>query len=353
MAGKQIINIAGVEIGDQCKPFIVAELSGNHQQDFSLAEQMIEAAAAAGADAIKLQTYTPDTMTLNLQKKDFVIGESGSLWQGQNLYDLYAKASTPWEWHKPLFEKAHSLGLIAFSSPFDESAVDFLESLDVPCYKIASFENNDIPLIKKVAMTGKPVIVSIGMATLSDVELLLSTIRATGNEQVILLKCTSNYPADASDSNLATIPHMKETFACPVGLSDHATGIGVSLAGVALGACLIEKHFVLDRSKGGVDSDFSIEPEELRLLSSEAKKIPSAIGGICYGGTKNEQQSKKYRRSIYSSEDITSGEIFNRNNARVIRPGFGLQPKYYEEILGRKARGPIAKGTPLDWSLIE
>ncbi|MCU7834945.1 MAG: pseudaminic acid synthase [gamma proteobacterium symbiont of Taylorina sp.] len=353
MTGKQIINIAGTEIGEHRKPFIVAELSGNHQQDFSLAEKMIEKAAGAGADAVKLQTYTPDTMTFNLQNDDFVIAETDSLWHGQNLYDLYAKAATPWEWHESLFQKARSLGMIAFSSPFDESAVDFLESLNVPCYKIASFENNDIPLIKKVAMTGKPVIVSTGMASLSEIDALLGTIYETGNDQVILLKCTSNYPADASDSNLATIVHMKQTFDCPVGLSDHSTGIGVSLAGVALGACLIEKHFVLDRSKGGVDSDFSIEPEELKLLVSETKKIPPAIGRICYGGTKNEQQSKNYRRSIYASEDISKGELFNQHNIRIIRPGFGLQPKYYEDVVGRKASKAIAKGTPLDWNLIE
>jgi len=353
MAGKQTINIAGTEIGEQCKPFIVAELSGNHQQNFSLAEKMIEAAARAGADAIKLQTYTSDTMTLDLQDEDFVIGETDSLWHGQNLYDLYAKASTPWEWHEALFKKAHSLGMIAFSSPFDISAVDFLETLDVPCYKIASFENNDLPLIKKVAMTGKPVIVSTGMASLSEIEMLLRTIYETGNDQVILLKCTSNYPADASDSHLLTIPHMRQTFACPVGLSDHSTGIGVSLASVALGACLIEKHFVLDRTQGGVDSDFSIEPQELKLLVSEAKKIPSAMGRVNYGGTKNEQQSKNYRRSIYVSETIQAGERFNQDNIRIIRPGFGLQPKYYEDILGRKACKTITKGTPLDWALVE
>ena len=349
----QPIQIEGVKIGDGHKPFIVAELSGNHQQDFSLAEKMIEVAADAGADAIKLQTYTPETMTLNFQSDDFVVNEEGSLWSGESLYELYAKASTPWEWHEPLFEKARSLGLMAFSSPFDSSAVDLLESLDVPCYKIASFENNDLPLIKKVAMTGKPIIVSTGMASKNEIAELLTTIRNTGNNQIILLKCTSNYPADASDSNLATIPHMKEHFNCLVGLSDHANGISVSLAGIAMGACLIEKHFVLDKSSGGVDAEFSLEPHELKSLISEAKIVHSAIGSVVYDGSENEQKSKKYRRSIYCSQDIKKGEILNENNIRVIRPGFGLAPKYYWDIIGKVATKDIFRGTAIQWNLFE
>ena len=348
----QKINIAHAELGDGCKPFIVAELSGNHQQDYALAEKMIEAAASSGVDAIKLQTYTPETMTLNLQRDEFMVNEENSLWKGESLYDLYAKASTPWEWHKPLFDKAKSLGLIAFSSPFDASAVDFLETLDVPCYKIASFENNDLPLIKKVALTGKPVIVSTGMASQTEIEELLATIRDTGNEQIILLKCTSNYPADASDSNLSTMTHMRKAFNCLVGLSDHCNGISVSLAGVALGACLVEKHFVLDRQAGGVDAEFSLEPDELRHLVTESEKVCSAIGNVHYGGSDNEQQSKKYRRSIYCSQDIQQGEILTEDNIRIIRPGLGLAPKYYEQLIGQPAVQNIPRGTAMQWDFL-
>ncbi len=349
----KIIKIADTEIGDGCTPFIVAELSGNHQQDYALAEKMIEAAAAAGAHAIKLQTYTPETMTLNLQNDDFLVDDENSLWQGENLYGLYAKASTPWEWHKPLFDKAKSLGLIAFSSPFDASAVDFLETLDVPCYKIASFENNDLPLIKKTAQTGKPIIISTGMASEIEIEELISTIRDTGNNQILLLKCTSNYPADASDSNLATIAHMKKTYHCPVGLSDHSDGITVSLAAVALGACLVEKHFVLDRQAGGIDAEFSLEPEELGDLVSESIKINAALGHIQYGGSENEQKSKKYRRSIYCCKGIAKGDVFTEDNIRVIRPGFGLSPRYYVSLLGKIATNDLQPGTAICWDHIE
>ena len=347
------IEIGGIEVGDGCQPFIVAELSGNHQQDYSLAEKMIETAAAAGVHAIKLQTYTPETMTLNLQNNDFMVNEENSLWKGESLYDLYGKAATPWEWHQALFDKAKSLGLIAFSSPFDASAVDFLETLDVPCYKIASFENNDLPLIKKVAMTGKPIIVSTGMASKNEIQELLKTISDTGNTQVILLKCTSNYPADASDSHLATIADMKKSFDCLVGLSDHSNGISVSLAGVALGACLVEKHFVLDRNAGGVDAAFSLEPNELKLLVTESEKISRAIGQVQYGGSDNEQESKKYRRSIYCSQEIKKGELLTEDNIRVIRPGFGLAPKYFDEVLGKTATQNIAEGQALCWKFID
>lgn len=349
----QTIHINTTEIGDGCKPFIVAELSGNHQQDYSLAEKMIEAAAEAGVDAIKLQTYTPETMTLDLHNDEFLVNEKNSLWQGESLYELYNKASTPWEWHKPLFDRAKSLGLIAFSSPFDESAVDFLETLDVPCYKIASFENNDLPLIKKVAMTGKPIIVSTGMASKDEIEELLRTIRETGNEQIILLKCTSNYPADASDCHLATIPHMKKTFNCLVGLSDHSKGISVSLAGVSMGACLVEKHFVLNRQEGGVDAAFSLEPDELHNLVSESTIVSRAIGSVQYGGSDNEQESKKYRRSIYCTKDIKKGELLTKDNIRIIRPGFGLAPKYFEQLLSKSAVQNIAKGTAMHWGMFE
>lgn len=349
----QKIKIAHKEIGDGCKPFIVAELSGNHQQDYNLAEKMIEAAAAAGADAIKLQTYTAQTMTLDVDHDDFMVNENNSLWKGESLFKLYSKAATPWEWHQPLFDKAKALGMIAFSSPFDVTAVDFLESLDVPCYKIASFENNDIPLIKKVAQTGKPVIVSTGMASKHEIDELLSTIRATGNKQILLLKCTSNYPADASDSHLATLPDMLHRYHCLVGLSDHTSGISVSLAGVALGACLIEKHFVLDRQAGGVDAAFSLQPDELTALVTESEKIYQAIGRVQYGGSENEQQSKKYRRSIYCSQTIKKGETLSEQNIKVIRPGFGLAPKYYRQLLGSRANQDIAIGTALQWELLD
>ncbi len=334
-------------------PFIVAELSGNHQQNYALAEKMIEAAAKAGVDAIKLQTYTADSMTLDVLNDDFKINEQGSLWQGENLYSLYQKASTPWQWHQALFEKATSLGLIAFSSPFDATAVDFLETLNVPCYKIASFENNDLPLIRKVALTGKPIIVSTGMASLEEIEDALATIYATGNQQVILLKCTSDYPADASDSHLATITDMQQRFNCLIGLSDHCSGNSVALASIALGACIIEKHFVLERNQGAVDAAFSLEPKELQHLVLESKKVFQAMGKVTYGGSVNEQKSKKYRRSIYASKNILKGECFSEENIRIIRPGFGLQPKYFEQLLKGKAKQDIALGTALNWDLID
>jgi pseudaminic acid synthase len=349
----QTIKINDIELGEGCKPFIVAELSGNHQQDYKLAEQMIEAAAKSGAHAIKLQTYTAETMTLNLQDDDFVVNEENSLWQGESLFQLYEKASTPWEWHKPLFDKAKSLGMCAFSSPFDATSVDFLETLDVPCYKIASFENNDLPLIKKVAATGKPIIVSTGMASQQEIAELMTTIRDTGNDKIILLKCTSNYPADASDSNLCTIDDMRKNYNCLVGLSDHSNGISVSLAAVALGACLIEKHFVVERNAGGVDAAFSLEPNELSDLVIESEKVYRALGKVHYGGAANEQQSKKYRRSIYCSQDIQKGEILSPENIKIIRPGFGLEPKYFEQILGKTASKNILRGTALDWTLLK
>ena len=347
------IKIGSKLIAEDQTPFIVAELSGNHQQDFALAEKMIEVAAKAGADAIKLQTYTADTMTLDVLSDDFKINEQGSLWQGENLYSLYQKASTPWQWHQALFEKATSLGLIAFSSPFDATAVDFLETLNVPCYKIASFENNDLPLIRKVALTGKPIIVSTGMASLEEIEEALATIYATGNQQVILLKCTSDYPADASDSHLATITDMKQRFDCLFGLSDHCSGNSVSLASIALGACMIEKHFVLDRNQGGVDAAFSLEPKELQELVVESKKVFQAMGKVTYGGSVNEQKSKKYRRSIYACQNIAKGESFSEENIRIIRPCFGLQPKYFEQLLKGKAKQDISLGTALNWDLID
>ncbi len=349
----QNIKLGSHSIGLEHKPFIVAELSGNHQKSYPLAERMIEAAARAGAHAVKLQTYTPDTMTLDMDTDDFMVSEQGSLWQGESLYSLYAKAATPWEWHESLFKKAQSLGLLAFSSPFDPGAVDFLESLDVPCYKIASFENTDLPLIEKVAQTGKPVIVSTGMASEQEIEELLNTIYECGNRQVVLLKCTSQYPADAADAHLLTILDMQQRFGTLVGLSDHSLNNSVALAAVALGSCMIEKHFVLDRQAGGVDAEFSLEPEELKQLAEETETVWRARGKVQYGGTLNEQASKKYRRSVYCSKDIKAGETLSEQNIRIIRPGFGLPPKYYKELLGRTAQQDIPRGTPVSWELLE
>ncbi len=349
----QTIYIGNQIIGSRQRPFIIAELSGNHQQNYQLAEQMIESAAQSGVHAIKLQTYTPETMTLDINSQDFMVTERDSLWQGESLYSLYSKAATPWEWHEPLFKKARSLGLQAFSSPFDASAVDFLENLDVPCYKIASFENTDLPLIKKVAQTGKPLIVSTGMASEQEIEELLGTISDSGNRQVVLLKCTSNYPADASDCNLLTLVDMQKKFGTLVGLSDHTLGNSVALAAVALGSCVIEKHFVLDRQAGGVDAEFSLEPDELKHLVQETETVWRAMGKVQYGGSDNEQVSKKYRRSVYCSRDIRAGECLSEQNIRVIRPGFGLPPKHYEQLLGKTARQDIPRGTAISWELLQ
>jgi pseudaminic acid synthase len=339
-------------IGADQPPFIIAELSGNHQQELELALAMVEAAAKAGAHAIKLQTYTADSMTLDVQQDDFVIKEKDSLWHGESLHALYAKAATPYEWHKVLFDKAKSLGMTAFSSPFDEAAVDFLDELGVPCFKIASFELTDLPLIKKAASKGKPLIMSTGMASLSEIEQAVNTARLSGCEQIALLKCTSTYPAEPTNTNLLTIPHLRDAFGCQVGLSDHTAGTGVSVAAVALGATIIEKHFVLDRSAGGVDAEFSLEPAELSMLVSETKRAWQAMGKVTYGGTLAEEKSKQYRRSIYVCQDIKAGQLLTTNNLRIVRPAFGLAPKHWEDVLGKKAKCDLAKGTPLNWGML-
>jgi len=347
------VEIAGRKIALSEPPFVIAELSGNHNHSLELALEMIESAAEMGADAIKLQTYTADTMTLDCELNDFQIVEKDNLWQGNSLYKLYQKAYTPWEWHQTLFEKAKSLGLIAFSSPFDATAVDFLESLDVPCYKIASFENNDIPLIKRVAQTSKPVIISTGMASLTEISEAVDTLRENGCSQIILLKCTSAYPASPAQANLKTIEHLRETFNCEVGISDHTLGIGVALAGVALGASVIEKHFVLSRDAGGVDAAFSLEPSELKSLVNESRSAALAVGKVLYSGSNSEQNSKKYRRSIYISQNIKKGELLTEHNTQVIRPGFGLAPKFYPQILGLSIAKDAVKGTAFSWDLIK
>lgn len=340
------------EIGLNHPPLIIAEMSGNHHHSLERALKIVEAAAQAGAHAVKLQTYTADTMTLDLEEGSFSIHDPESLWQGYSLYRLYQEASTPWAWHQPIFERCRDLGLIAFSTPFDESAVDFLEDLNVPCYKIASFENTDLPLIRKAAKTGKPLLVSTGMATLAELDDTVRTIREAGCQDLILLQCTSSYPDSPRDSNIATLPHMRELFQCQVGLSDHTPGIGVSVAGVTLGSTVIEKHFTLSRSEGGVYSAFSLEPEEMKQLVIETHRAWLALGKITYGPTSMEENSLKLRRSLYITKDIKQGDLLTEENVRIIRPGLGLAPKYYEVILGRQIKDNVQKGTPLSWDLI-
>lgn len=342
-----MISLGNFSIGSDCTPFVIAELSGNHNQSLDSAMEMVAAAAKAGVQAIKLQTYTADTMTLDSDSEDFQILEGDNLWQGQTLHQLYQKAYTPWEWHQQLFDYAKQLGLVAFSSPFDESAVDFLESLDVPCYKIASFENNDFPLLKKVAQTKKPVIMSTGMASEKEIEEAVAYLRDNGCTELILLKCTSAYPAKISEANLATIPDLAKKFQCIVGVSDHTLGLTVPMTAVALGACVVEKHLVLSREQGGVDADFSLEPREFAQLVAVANEVSLAKGQVLYGGSASEQASKKYRRSIYVAKDIKTGDTFTTDNIRVIRPGLGLAPKYFEQLIGSKAVVDIKTGTPL------
>lgn len=346
------IQVKEKEISKGNKPFIIAEMSGNHNQSLERALEIVEAAAKTGADALKIQTYTADTMTLNVENPEFKIDDKESLWDGQNLYKLYEQAHTPWEWHKPIFDRARELGMIPFSTPFDETAVDFLEELNVELYKIASFENTDIPLIKKVAATGKPMIISTGMATVAELYETVRTAREAGCKDLILLKCTSTYPATPDNTNISTIPHMRDLFNVQVGLSDHTMGTGVAVASVALGATVIEKHFTLSRADGGVDAAFSMEPDEMAALVEETERAWQAMGNITYGATEKEKASLKFRRSIYVAKDIVEGEEFTKENIRVIRPGYGLEPKYYERVLGGKASKSLKAGTPLDWEML-
>ena len=342
-----IIEIAGHSIGEFHPPFVIAEMSGNHNQRLDRALAIVDAAAASGAHALKLQTYTADTITLNVSGGDFEIGDQSSLWAGRNLHELYQQAQTPWEWHEPIIRRAREQGMVCFSSPFDESAVDFLEELDVPAYKIASFENNHLPLIAKAASTGKPLIISTGMASLGELEQAVATARSAGCQQLILLKCTSTYPATPENTNIRTIPHLRELFGCEVGLSDHTMGVGVSVAAVALGATVIEKHFTLSRAEGGVDSAFSLEPAELTALVQESERAWQALGQVRYGPTEAERKSLQFRRSIYASADIAPGEPFTQDNIRIVRPGHGAPPALYEQLLGRTARQTYRCGTPL------
>jgi N-acetylneuraminate synthase len=340
------------EIGSGHKPFIIAEMSGNHNQSLDRALAIVEAAAKTGAQALKLQTYTADTITLDVQTGDFKINDEQSLWKGKSLHNLYKEAYTPWEWHAPIMQRAKELGMTCFSSPFDETAVDFLESLHVPAYKIASFENNHLPLIRKVAATGKPMIISTGMASLAELDEAVRAAREAGCKDLILLKCTSTYPALPENSNISTIPHMRNLFGCEIGLSDHTMGVGVSVAAVTLGAVVIEKHFTLSRADGGVDSAFSLEPAEMASLVIETERALQSIGSIKYGPTEAEKKSLVFRRSIYLSADMKAGEILSTENIRCVRPGKGLAPKFFEEVIGRKINQDVSKGTPLSWDLI-
>ena len=346
------ISIAGRPIGRSHQPFVIAEMSGNHNQSLERALAIVDAAAKSGAHGLKLQTYTADTMTLDLASNEFFIDDPDSLWKGRSLHELYKQAYTPWEWHEPIFDRARSLGMIPFSTPFDASAVDFLEGLGVACYKIASFENTDLPLIRKVAATGKPMIISTGMATVADIDETVRAARAAGCEQLVLLKCTSTYPATPADTNLLTIPHMRSLFGCEVGLSDHTFGIGASVASVALGASVIEKHFTLARADGGVDSTFSMEPEEMAALVVETKRAWLALGEVYYGLTEKEGKSLVFRRSLYVAEDLAPGDVLTEQNLRIIRPGLGLPPKYFETLLGKRVGRAVRRGTPMSWDLL-
>jgi len=334
------------------KPFVIAEMSGNHNQSLERAFEIVDAAAEAGANALKLQTYTADTITFNGTSDEFVIKDQNSLWKNQNLHKLYQMAYTPWEWHKPIFERAKAHGMLAFSSPFDTTAVDFLESLDVPCFKIASFENTDHILLKKVAQTGKPIIMSTGVASIADIQESVGILRKNGCKDLVLLKCTSTYPATPESTNLLTIPHMAALFDCQIGLSDHTMGIGAGIAAVALGARVLEKHFTLRRADGGVDSSFSLEPEELKNLVVESERAFLAMGKVNYILSEKEQKSLQYKRSLYVVEPMKSGDVFSELNVRSIRPSNGLHTRYYEEILGKTAIHDIEAGTALSWELV-
>jgi N-acetylneuraminate synthase len=346
------VQIGHLSVGPSYPPVVVAEISGNHNRSLDRALRIVDAVAKAGAQAVKLQTYTADTMTLPLAEREFFVSDPKNPWTGRSLYDLYQEAHTPWEWHRALFDHCRGHGLLAFSTPFDATAVDFLEELNAPCYKIASFENIDLPLIRRVAATGKPVIISTGMASAVEIAEAVNAAREQGCKELVLLKCTSTYPADPSNSHLKTIPHLSELFHCPVGLSDHTLGIGAAVAAVALGASLIEKHITLDRKDGGVDASFSLEPDEMARLVSETQRAWESLGCIHYGPTDDESASLQYRRSLYIVKDIRAGEVFSAENIRAIRPGLGLPPKFMELVMGRKASRDIACGTPVSWDLV-
>jgi pseudaminic acid synthase len=347
-----MMKIATIEIGLGRRPFVIAELSGNHNGELQRALDLVSAAAAAGAVCVKLQTYRADTLTLDVREGEFVIEDPRSLWKGRSLYDLYEEAHTPWEWHEPIMRHAEGLGMVCFSSPFDETAVDFLEGLGVPAYKIGSFECTHLPLLRRVAATGKPVILSTGMATLAEIDEAVRTLREGGCGDLALLKCTSNYPASPENSHLRTLPHLRELFGCEVGLSDHTLGIGAAVAAVALGAVIIEKHLTLARADGGVDSAFSLEPKELEALMVETERAWQALGEVRYGPSESEKAAARRRRSLYLSADVAAGEVLTVDKVKVVRPGHGLAPKYLDLVLGRRLRVAGVKGTALSWDLL-
>lgn len=342
-----LVKLGNRDVGLKTPPFVIAEMSGNHNQSIDRAFEIVDAAAKAGVAALKIQTYLPETMTLDSDKPDFWIQDPQSLWSGRSLFDLYGEAYTPWDWHEPIFQRCRDHGITAFSTPFDVTSVDFLESIGCPFYKIASFENIDIPLIRYVARTQKPIIISTGMATIAELDAAIQTIRGEGNNQIVMLKCTSSYPASPEFSDVRTIPHMRDLFGCEIGLSDHTLGIGAAVAAVALGATVIEKHFTLARADGGVDSAFSLEPEEMANLVVESERAWLSLGKISYGPTPGDFKSLAFRRSIYVSRDIKAGERFTSDNIRVVRPGHGLPPRLYDEILNRSAGRDLEKGTAL------
>ncbi|MBN9410996.1 MAG: pseudaminic acid synthase [Burkholderiales bacterium] len=345
--------IGGVPVGPAHPPFVIAEMSGNHNQSLERALAIVDAAADAGAHAIKLQTYTADSITLDVRHGEFFVSDPDNLWAGRSLHNLYQQAHTPREWHAPIFRRARDRGLVCFSSPFDEEAVDFLQSLDAPAFKIASFENTHLPLIRKAASTGKPLIMSTGMATLGELEEAVATARAAGCRDLVLLKCTSTYPASPSTTHVRTIPHMRQLFDVAVGLSDHTMGVGVAVAAVAMGACVVEKHFTLNRADGGVDSSFSLEPAELRLLVEETRRAWDGLGSIHYGPTEAEKKSLAYRRSLYVGADMQAGDMFDTTNLRIVRPGKGLAPRHFDQLLGRRVRRAVTKGTAVSWDLVD
>jgi len=348
-----MIVIGSRAVGGNHPPFVIGEISGNHGGSLERALAIVDAIAASGADAVKLQTYTADTMTLESDDPSFVVNDESSLWRGARLYDLYDRAHTPWEWHEPIFKRAEERGLIAFSTPFDATAVEFLQSLSVPCFKIASFENTHLPLISQVAATGKPMIISTGMATTQEIAEAVETARTAGCKDLILLKCTSTYPAVPESSNLAAIPMLRDSFGCEVGLSDHTLGIGVAVASVALGATVIEKHITMSREDGAVDSAFSSEPDELKLLVEESQRAWKAKGVAHLGPSEDEIASLKFRRSLYFAMDLARGTVVGPNDVKIIRPAYGLAPKHYSEVIGRKVTRDVLRAEPVTWEVLD
>ena len=346
------MKIGGRGVGTGSAPLVIAEMSGNHNQSLERALEIVDAAAQSGAHALKIQTYTAETMTIDIREREFFISDEKSLWKGETLFDLYKKAYTPWEWHEAIFDRAKKHKMLAFSTPFDRTAVDFLEDLNAPCYKIASFENTDLPLIRYVAATGKPMIISTGMATFAELDETVKAARGAGCKDLILLKCTSTYPSTPDDSNILTIPEMRSRYGCEIGISDHTMGIGVSVAAVALGATVVEKHFTLQRADGGVDSAFSMEPQEMAQLVIETERAWQALGKVQTGPTAKEKASLVFRRSLYVVADVKAGEKLTPANVRAIRPGNGIAPKFYDEVIGKTAKRDIARGTPLSHDLI-